>query len=104
MTGVFVNAFTDRSNTGAVLKLTASDGATDDWFGFSVSIDGDTMVIGRMGTTPGGSNSGSACVFTRVTGRRPCLRLDGGVAKLTWMMALGMTTSAGACRSTATRW
>jgi len=27
-------------------KLTASDGAADDNFGISVSIDGDTMVIG----------------------------------------------------------
>jgi len=45
-TGVFANAFTDRSNTGAVLKLTASDGAAHDNFGISVSIDGDTMVIG----------------------------------------------------------
>ena len=27
-------------------KLTASDGAQDDSFGYSVSIDGDTAVIG----------------------------------------------------------
>ena len=27
-------------------KLTASDGAEDDYFGISVSIDGDTAVIG----------------------------------------------------------
>ena len=29
-----------------VAKLTAGDGAADDNFGYSVSIDGDTMVIG----------------------------------------------------------
>ena len=29
-----------------VAKLTADDGAADDNFGYSVSIDGDTMVIG----------------------------------------------------------
>ena len=31
-----------------VAKLTADDGAADDYFGSSVSIDGDTMVIGAM--------------------------------------------------------
>ena len=29
-----------------VAKLTADDGAADDYFGSSVSIDGDTVVIG----------------------------------------------------------
>ena len=27
-------------------KLTASDGAADDWFGYSVSVSGDTAVVG----------------------------------------------------------
>ena len=30
-------------------KLTASDGAANDYFGMSVSIDGDTAVIGAYG-------------------------------------------------------
>ena len=34
-----------------VRKLTADDGAADDWFGYSVSIDGDTVVIGAYSTT-----------------------------------------------------
>jgi len=50
-----------------VAKLTASDGAASDYFGISVSIDGDTMVIGAFGTTTRESNSGSAYVFTRDT-------------------------------------
>lgn len=48
-------------------KLTAGDAANDDWFGFSVSIDGDTMVIGAWGNDDAGSVSGSAYVFTRDT-------------------------------------
>ena len=34
------------SNWTQVAKLTADDGAASDEFGYSVSIDGDTMVIG----------------------------------------------------------
>jgi hypothetical protein len=36
---------------GQVAKLTASDGASDDHFGYSVSISGDTVVVGAIGTT-----------------------------------------------------
>ena len=48
-------------------KLTAGDGAAGDFFGMSVSIDGDTMVIGAPYDDDMGSISGSAYVFTRVT-------------------------------------
>ena len=34
-----------------VAKLTAGDGAASDYFGYSVSIDGDTVVIGALRTT-----------------------------------------------------
>ena len=44
-------------------KLTASDGASGDYFGISVSIDGDTAVIGARYDDDNGSNSGSAYVF-----------------------------------------
>lgn len=46
-------------------KLTASDGAANDFFGFSVVISGDTVVVGAVGDDDNGSNSGSAYVFTR---------------------------------------
>jgi hypothetical protein len=46
-------------------KLLASDGAADDEFGWSVSLDGDTAVIGADGDDDLGSASGSAYVFTR---------------------------------------
>ncbi|GJM25097.1 MAG: hypothetical protein DHS20C16_15120 [Phycisphaerae bacterium] len=49
-------------------KLTASDGATSDNFGVSVSIDGDTTVIGAVSDDDGGTSSGSAYVFTRTAG------------------------------------
>jgi len=40
------------------IKLLASDGATEDYFGQSVAIDGETIVIGSSG-----DNSGSAYVY-----------------------------------------
>jgi len=49
-------------------KLTASDGATGDRFGYSVSIDGDTAVIGARYDDDNDSNSGSAYVYVRSNG------------------------------------
>jgi probable HAF family extracellular repeat protein len=45
-------------------KLTASDGATNDYFGYSVGISGDTVVSGAHGATIGSnSQQGAAYVF-----------------------------------------
>ena len=41
-----------------VAKLTADDGAASDYFGYSVSIDGDTVVIGAYRTTTRESTAG----------------------------------------------
>ena len=48
-------------------KLTASDGASGDLFGYSVAVSGDgsTAVIGAHGDDDRGIDSGSAYVFTR---------------------------------------
>lgn len=46
-------------------KLTASDAAASDYFGKSVAISGDSVVIGAYGDDDGGDGSGSAYVFTR---------------------------------------
>ena len=47
-------------------KLLASDGAAGDYFGFSVSVSGDTVVVGAsLDDTPGGVDAGSAYVFVR---------------------------------------
>lgn len=44
-------------------KLVASDGALGDNFGYSVAIDGDTIVVGARYDDDKGSNSGSVYVF-----------------------------------------
>ncbi len=54
-------------------KLVASDGSSDgaayDWFGISVSVSGDTAVVGAYGDDVGGNaNQGSAYVFVRTGG------------------------------------
>jgi FG-GAP repeat len=46
-------------------KLTASDAAADDIFGFSVSVSGDTALIGAPTDDDGGTDSGSAYPFLR---------------------------------------
>ncbi len=46
-------------------KLTASDGADDDWFGVSVALDGSTAVVGASGDDDNGIDSGSAYVFVK---------------------------------------
>jgi hypothetical protein len=46
-----------------VAKLIASDGAAGDWFGYSVSVSGDTAVIGSNKDDDKGTNSGSVYVF-----------------------------------------
>ena len=46
-------------------KLTAGDGASEDGFGFSVAVNGDTIVIGAFREDENGSDSGSSYVFIR---------------------------------------
>ena len=46
-------------------KLTAGDAAAGDRFGTSVTLDGDTVLVGAPYDDDGGSDSGSAYVFTR---------------------------------------
>ena len=57
------------TNTGSTwtqqAKLIASDGAAEDHFGWSVSLSGDTALIGARYDDDKGANSGSVYVFTR---------------------------------------
>ena len=66
------SAYIFRRNNGIWIedqKLTASDRAIGDSFGWSVSIDGDTTVIGDVNTGYGqGNNKRAAYVFTRSNG------------------------------------
>jgi hypothetical protein len=55
-------------NWGQVAKLTASDAAAGDEFGYVVSISGDTAIVGAPLHDGGESNSGSAYVFYRDQG------------------------------------
>ena len=57
------------NNWGEVVKLTASDAAATDYFGFSVSISGDTAIVGAfLNDNNAGTNSGSAYIFERNAG------------------------------------
>lgn len=61
-----VYVFTRTSGTWTQQqKLTPSDGAGGDRFGFSVGISGDTVVAGAIFDADLGAQSGSAYVFTR---------------------------------------
>ena len=45
---VFVKPSTGWASATETAKLTASDGAAEDRFGSSVSVDGDTVVVGGV--------------------------------------------------------
>ena len=51
------------SDAGFETKITASDGAAGDYFGFDVAIDGSTLVVGAYGDDDRGSDSGSVYVY-----------------------------------------
>ncbi|MCB9103874.1 MAG: FG-GAP repeat protein [Anaerolineales bacterium] len=53
------------TNATQTAKLTAGDGATNDYFGWSVDISGDTIVVGAKGDD---SNRGAAYVFDQPGG------------------------------------
>ena len=65
---VFTKTFTGWADSSETAKLIASDAAADDEFGISVALDGDTAVIGARQDDDNGSQSGSAYVFTKVSG------------------------------------
>jgi carbonic anhydrase/acetyltransferase-like protein (isoleucine patch superfamily) len=49
-------------------KLTSSNAAMGDQFGWSVAIDGDMAVIGAIGDDDNGNNAGAAYIFSRNNG------------------------------------
>lgn len=62
------------------IKLLASDGAADDWFGNSVSLDGDTALIGARYDDDTIYDSGSVYVFTK----------EGGMPGVTFNITSGL--------------
>ncbi len=83
-------------------KLTASDGAVGDWFGWSVAISGDTAMAGSYLDDDAGSDSGSAYVYARSAGawsqQAKLTAADGAaIDHFGWSVALsGDTAMAGA--------
>jgi hypothetical protein len=61
---VFVRAAADGTWSQQA-KLTADDGAAEDWFGGNVSVSGDIAIIGADADDDKGWGSGSAYVFVR---------------------------------------
>jgi hypothetical protein len=53
------------SDVSQIAKIQASDAEGSDYFGRSVSIDGDYIVVGAYGEDTGGSSAGAAYVFKR---------------------------------------
>jgi len=60
---LFVKPATAWVTTTQTAKLTASDGASGDEFGWSVALDGDTALIGAYGDDDKGSFTGSAYIY-----------------------------------------
>ncbi len=59
----------DTATGQQLFKLTASDGASTDQFGFSVALSGTTAVVGAVLDDSPGFNSGSAYIFDTSTGQ-----------------------------------
>ena len=66
---VYVFVRRDDGTWEEVQKLTPADGEADDWFGFSVAISGDTVVIGAVYDDDKGDESGSGYVYTKIDGK-----------------------------------
>jgi hypothetical protein len=69
---VYTFARTGSSFRTQTAKLTISDGASSDFFGFSVAIDANVIVAGAPNDDPGATNTnqGAAYVFSRSGGNR----------------------------------
>jgi len=76
----------DGSTWTQQAKLLASDGAANDSFGISVSVSGDTALVGAWGDDDNGTASGSAYVFVRNGGtwaqQAKLLAIDGWAGDL----------------------
>ena len=59
---VYVYYF-DGDNWTQEAKLLASDGETNDWFGWSVAISGETVVVGATGDRNAGDWTGAVYIF-----------------------------------------
>ncbi len=69
----------DVTTGDELFKLTASDAAAYDIFGYSVAIDADVAIVGAVGNDDKGDSSGSAYLFDLTTGEelRKLIASDG---------------------------
>jgi hypothetical protein len=88
--GASKNTHSEQSNTGASysflrtgdqwkerLKVTATDAAADDWFGFSVALHGETGMVGaRDADVSELLNAGAAYIFDTVINTNPFAQTD----------------------------
>jgi FG-GAP repeat protein len=65
---VFQKAAAGWASATETAKLTSSDGAASDRFGFSVAVSGDTVLAGALGDN---AAQGSAYVFVNITNQPP---------------------------------
>ena len=65
---LFTRPYTGWADSPETTKLIPADGAPGDQFGISVAVDGNTAVIGANKDDDNGDDSGSAYVFTKVSG------------------------------------
>ena len=63
-----ISAFAETTIMNEAQKFLASDGTADDFFGKSVSISGDTAIVGAYGDDDNGFGSGSVYVYEKTNG------------------------------------
>ena len=102
-TYVFVKPGGGWADMTQTAKLTASDKAANDEFGFSVSTSGDVVVVGARYADPSGNkNAGAAYVFvncdsttTTITSDSPDPSLAGETVNVSVTVSSGSTTPSG---------
>ena len=57
------NSYDSTTTPSNEIKITASDGAAEDRFGYSLAVGSDRIVVGSLYDDDNGSNSGSAYIF-----------------------------------------
>src|SRR5207244_4025539 len=63
------SAYVFNATTGALIAtLNNPTPAVEDYFGLSVAVSGNTVVVGAYGDDTGNTNAGSAYVFNAATG------------------------------------
>lgn len=67
--GLVFPYITDGTKWTSEGTLVATDAEAEDTFGYSVSLSGDTALIGASGNDDAGKDSGSAYIFTRSSGK-----------------------------------